>query len=113
MVAALGLPWLLVGLDSLGVLHGLRSYEESILRSIDLSSLLMQGMLSFLLFAGALHVDLRELRVYRWQVGALAVIGTLMSTVVVGRVRLWTLPWVGLPVPLLHCMLFGAALGGY
>ncbi len=110
MVAALGLSLLLVGLDSLGILHGLRSYEESMLRSIDFSSVLMQGMLSFLLFAGALHVDLSELRTYRWQVGALAVIGTLMSTVVVGGVLFWTLPWVGLPMPLLHCMLFGALI---
>jgi len=66
--------------------------------------------LSFLLFAGALHVDLSELRAYRWQVGALAVIGTLLSTVVVGGVLFWTLPWVGLPVPLLYCMVFGALI---
>jgi len=110
MIAALALSLLLVGMDSLGILHGLRSYEESQLRSIDFSSVLMQGMLSFLLFAGALHLDLRELRAHRWQVGTLAVIGTLMSTVVVGGVLFWTLPWVGLPVPLLHCMLFGALI---
>ena len=110
MVAALGLSLLLVGLDSLGILHGLRNYEESMLRSIDFSSVLMQGMLSFLLFAGALHVDLSELRAYRWQVGALAVVGTLMSTVLVGGILFWTLPWVGLPVPLPYCMLFGALI---
>jgi len=110
MVAALGLSLLLVGLDSLGILHGLRRYDESMLRSIDFSNVLMQGMLSFLLFAGALHVDLSELRAYRWQVGALAVIGTLLSTVVVGGVLFWTLPWVGLPVPLLYCMVFGALI---
>jgi len=110
MVAALVLSLSLVGMDSLGMLGGLRSYEESLLRSIDFSSVLMQGMLSFLLFAGALHVDLSELRAYRWQIGGLAVIGTLLSTVVVGGVLFWTLPWVGLPVPLLHCLLFGALI---
>ena len=36
----------------------------------------MQGMLSFLLFAGALHVDINQLRRWRWQVGVLALIGT-------------------------------------
>ena len=41
----------------------------------------MQGMLSLLLFAGALHVDLSELKAYRWQVGTLAVLGTLPSPV--------------------------------
>ena len=41
----------------------------------------MQGMLSLLLFAGALYVDLNELKTYRWLVGVLAVLGTLLSTV--------------------------------
>lgn len=110
MVSALGLSLLLVGLDAFGLVHGLRAYEESLLRSIDFSSILMQGMLSLLLFAGALHVDLSELRAYRWQIGALAVVGTLASTLVVGTVLWWALPWAGLGVPLLYCMLFGALI---
>lgn len=110
MAAALVLSLLLVGFDALGLLRSLHSYEASLLRSIDFSALLMQGMLSLLLFAGALHVDLSELRAYRWQIGALAVIGTLISTLVVG-VALWlVLPWVGMPLPLLGCLLFGALI---
>ena len=110
MVTALGLSLALLGLDVFGIVHGLRAYEESMLRSIDFSRTLMQGMLSLLLFAGALHVDLSGLRAYRWQVGALAVFGTLASTFVVGVVLWWVLPWLGLPLPLLHCLLFGALI---
>ncbi len=110
MVSALGLSLLLVALDVFGIVHGLRGYEESLLRSIDFSSVLMQGMLSLLLFAGALHVDLSELRSYRWQIGALAVAGTLLSTMVVGTVLWLALPWAGLPVPFIYCMLFGALI---
>ena len=110
MVSALGLSLLLVGLDVFGIIHGLRSYEESLLRSIDFSNVLMQGMLSLLLFAGALHVDLSELRSYRWQIGGLAVVGTLLSTMIVGTALWLALPWVGLPVPVLYCMLFGALI---
>jgi len=110
MVTALGLSLVLVGLDLFGIVHGLRAYEESLLRSIDFSRTLMQGMLSLLLFAGALHVDLSGLRAYRWQIGALAVFGTLASTLVVGVVLWWALPWLGLPLPLLHCLLFGALI---
>jgi monovalent cation:H+ antiporter, CPA1 family len=40
----------------MGLAYGLRQYEQSLLRSIDFSNVLMQGMLSLLLFAGALHV---------------------------------------------------------
>lgn len=110
MVAALVLSLALLGLDSFGFAHGAHVYETSLLRSVDFSDVLMQGMLSFLLFAGALHVDLSELRAYRWQIGALAVFGTLLSTIIIGVVLWWALPWVGLPLPFLYCMLFGALI---
>lgn len=70
----------------------------------------MQGMLSLLLFAGALHVDLSELKAYRWQVGALAVVSTLLSTLAVGYGSWLALPWVGLDLPLIYCLLFGALI---
>ena len=84
MAAALLLSLALIGLDAAGIDFGLRQYEESLLRSIDFSNVLMQGMLSLLLFAGALHVDLSELRAYRWQVALLAVLSTTLSTLAVG-----------------------------
>lgn len=110
MVTALGLSLLLVALDALGIAHALRDYEVALLRSFDFSNVLMQGMLSLLLFAGALHVDLSELRAYRWQVGVLAAAGTLLSTLIVGFVMWWVLPWLGLPIPLLYCLIFGALI---
>jgi CPA1 family monovalent cation:H+ antiporter len=110
MVTALLLSLALIGLDWAGLDYGLRQYEESLLRSIDFSNVLMQGMLSMLLFAGALHVDLSELRAYRWQVGGLAVVSTLLSTLAVGLVTWWALPLVGLQLPLIYCLLFGALI---
>ena len=110
MATALVFSLALVGLDALGMSYGLRQYEESLLRSIDFTDVLMQGMLSFLLFAGALHVDLSELRAYRWAVGALAVFGTLLSTLAVGYGMWFVLPLVGLELPLMYCLLFGALI---
>ncbi len=110
MVAALLLSLALLGLDAAGIDFGLRRQQESLLRSIDFSAVLMQGMLSMLLFAGALHVDLSRLRAYRWQVGVLAVGATLLSTALVG-VATWLLfPWLGVELPLLYCLLFGALI---
>lgn len=100
----------LLALDAVGIAHGLRAYEESLLRSIDFSNVLMQGMLSLLLFAGALHVDLSELRAYRWQVGALAVVATVLSTLVVGFGSWLVLPWAGVGIGLPYCLLFGALI---
>jgi CPA1 family monovalent cation:H+ antiporter len=110
MAAALGLSLFLVGLDSLGLAQGLRRYEDSLVRSIDFSSVLMQGMLSLLLFAGALHVDLSALKAYRWPVAALAVLGTVLSTAAVGLAMWWALPWLGVQLPLIYCLLFGALI---
>ena len=110
MAAALVLSLSLVGLSALGVAGKLLQYERSLLRSIDFSDVLMQGMLSLLLFAGALHVDLSELKSLRWPVVALAVLGTLLSTVVVGYAMWAALPLVGLHLPLPYCLLFGALI---
>ncbi len=110
MAAALAISLALVGLDAVGLAFGLRQYEESLLRSIDFTDVLMQGMLSLLLFAGALHVDLSELIAYRLQVAVLAVLGTLISTVVVGVGMWWALPLTGVQLPLIYCLLFGALI---
>lgn len=110
MVMAMVLSLALVGLDALGLGAGLHDQARAWLGAIDFEKLLMQGMLSMLLFAGALHVDLGELRAMRWQVGVLAGVGTVASTLVVGLGAWWVLPWVGVTLPLLHCLLFGALI---
>ena len=110
MAIALALSLAIVALDVLGVSNALRIYEESLLRSIDFSDVLMQGMLSVLLFAGALHVDLSELKALRWPVASLALLGTLVSTLLVGYGLSLALPWVGLDLPLMYCLLFGALI---
>lgn len=110
MATSLGLSLGLVALDAVGLMHGLRTYEESFLRSVNFSDVLMQGLLSFLLFAGALHVDLSQMRRFRWQIGLLAVAGTLLSTAIVGLAIWWLLPLMGLQLPLIGCLLFGALI---
>lgn len=110
MATSLVLSLALVALDAAGLAVRLHAQEEVLIRSIDFSELLMQGMLSLLLFAGALHVDLKALRDYRWQVGVLAFVGTALSTMLVG-VALWAaLGALGLSVPLIEGLLFGALI---
>ena len=109
MAVALLLSLGLIVLDRLGF-GALREYEAAMLRSIDFSELLMEGMLSLLLFAGALHIDLSELRAHRWQVGLLAVAGTALSTAIVGFGLHWLLPMVGLELSLGYCLVFGALI---
>ncbi len=109
MGIALALSAAMLGLDAAGF-SALRASEVDLVRSIDFSELLMQGMLSILLFAGALHVDISQLRAYRWQVGLLALFGTLLSTLAVG-LGLWAvLPLTGLSLGLPYCLVFGALI---
>ena len=110
MASALLLSVSIILLKLIGIYHGLHQQVEMMLRSIDFSNVLMQGMLSLLLFAGAVHVDLSELKAYRWQVGGLSIFSTLFSTFIVGLGAWGALPWFGIELPLIYCLLFGALI---
>lgn len=83
---------------------------ESVLRSIDFYSLVMHGMLGFLLFAGSLHVNVGDLKNQKWAIGSLATVGVLISTGLIG-VGVW-FGWglAGIAVPLSVCLVFGALI---
>jgi len=78
--------------------------------SVDFQTLLMNFMLSFLLFAGAIHIDAASLRQQRWPVIVLATVATLLSTFIVGILTWWLFGAFHLPVPFIHCLLFGALI---
>jgi CPA1 family monovalent cation:H+ antiporter len=109
MSIALFLSAVLFGLDRLG-LSNLHDRAVLLMQSIDFTGLVMRGMLSMLLFAGALHVDLSELKKLRWQIGLLAVAGTLLSTILVGIGLFALLPLLGMSLPLTYCLVFGALI---
>lgn len=81
-----------------------------VLRQIDFSKVVMEGMLGFLLFAGALNVDLSALRSRGIQVAILACAGTLISTIVVGAAIWATAPLIGISIPLPWALVFGALI---
>jgi CPA1 family monovalent cation:H+ antiporter len=109
MLIALCLSLALLGLGKLG-LGEIRQAAESFIRSIDFNETLMQGMLSFLLFAGALHVNLRDLAAQKWIVGSLATFGTFASTFVVGTLFWFVCQALGFDVGFTYCLLFGALI---
>jgi len=77
---------------------------------IDFNQTLMRGMLAFLLFAGALHLDLEGLLEDKWTIGTLATVGVLISTAVVGAMMWWVFRLIQLDVPPLVCFVFGALI---
>jgi monovalent cation:H+ antiporter, CPA1 family len=89
---------------------GIEEQWLELVRSIDFNETLLVGMLGFLLFAGALHIDLNELLQQKWEIAILATIGTALSAVLIGAAVFYITRWLGIPVDFLHCLLFGALL---
>ena len=79
-------------------------------RSIDFNTTLMQGMLSFMLFAGALNVNLDDLLHHKWSVALFTVFGVLCSTAIIGFLAYVLFARIGAPLPLVYCLLFGALI---
>ena len=81
-----------------------------VLQSVDFGQTLLQGMLSFLLFAGALHINLNDLAKQKWVITILAVVGVLISTFVFGTATYFVLAWLSLKLSYVWCLLFGALI---
>ena len=84
--------------------------EKYIITQIDFKTVLLDIMLSFLLFAGALHTNFEQLKVQRWPILVFSTLGILVSTFLVGTAMYYILPFFGLPVEYVYCLLFGALI---
>ena len=110
VVIALAVSFAVLGLDALAPGLGFRATVRQALIEIDFSDVLMQGMLSFLLFAGSLHVNLDDLIARRWAISVLATLGVLLSTFMVGLATFYAFRLIGVAIPLSYCLVFGALI---
>jgi len=108
MLIALLLSVLLNVLGLLGL--GLDRQAATWLGAIEFEETLLHGMLSFLLFAGALHINVNDLRDRKWSISLLASVGVLISTFLVGTAAWWLLGALGIGMPYIYCLLFGALI---
>ena len=82
----------------------------NLLEQIRFDEAVLQGMLGALLFAGALHVHLDDLRRQKVLIGTLATFGVVTSTVLVGLGAQWVFAFAGVEIPLVYALLFGALI---
>jgi CPA1 family monovalent cation:H+ antiporter len=110
VVIALAASLSIIGFDlinpSVHIAHGI----TDVLRRIDFNETLMHGILSFMLFAGSLHADFSAFKARRLTIGVMAVFGTLISTFVVGAGMWFALGLLGIEIPFIWTLVFGALI---
>ncbi|MFQ5900969.1 MAG: cation:proton antiporter [Thermodesulfobacteriota bacterium] len=107
MLIAMIMSISLIFLGKTGVHIGIRELVEG----IDFNQTLLVGMLSFLLFAGALHVDINDLLDNKWEIGIFATLGIIFSTMMIGTLIYQFNQWSSGPnIPYIYCLLFGALI---
>jgi CPA1 family monovalent cation:H+ antiporter len=109
-VMAMGLT-LSLALIALSLVYpSIKVDAQRLLATIDFDQLLLHGALGFLLFAGALHIEFGDLREHRVSIGVLAVVGTLLSTLIVGGLCWLFTRSLDLGLTTYQCLLFGALI---
>lgn len=109
MALSLVVSLILLLLGSLNVVP-LADHVAGMLTRLDFYDTLMHGMLGFLLFAGALHVNYQDLRDMGWVISLLSTFGVIVSTALVGFFAWGTLYLLGMEIAPIYCLLFGALI---
>lgn len=83
---------------------------SNLLKDVDFTEVLMGAMLNFLLFAGAVHINLKDLKEQRGPIVIFSTVSVVISTFIVGGLLFYIAPLLGLNIPFLYCLLFGALI---
>ena len=110
MAIALVFSLILIELGELEWIPGLEDTARSLLESIDFDRLVLHGILGALLFAGSLHINLGDLAKQKGIIILLASFGVVLSTIIVGGAMFYVLGWLGIGIPFIYCLLFGALI---
>jgi len=112
--ATIGITVLSLGVSLLmiatGKLVGGHAWAAATVASINFQAVVLHGLLAFLLFAGAMHIDLLDLHKQRLPILALSVLSTVLSTVLIGLLSWGVFRAIGFALPLYSCLLFGALI---
>jgi CPA1 family monovalent cation:H+ antiporter len=104
LVFSLGL--IAVGYLNLGISEIMREW----LAKFDFSELLLDSMLSFMLFAGAIHIRFEDLKQERLAIILFSSLSVILNTVIVGSLFFYIFPMFGFDIPYIHCLLFGSLI---
>jgi CPA1 family monovalent cation:H+ antiporter len=110
LVMGLGASLVVIGAEAM--MPGLFAYAglTDLLRQVDFQQTVLEGMLAFLLFAGALHVDVVSLHSRAVTIGLMATLGVVVSTAIIGGVVWAAADLLGVAIPLAWALVFGALI---
>lgn len=110
LVMALFSSFFLLGIETLFPQIGITDAVQSAIGQIDFYETVMNGMLAFLLFAGALHVDMTLMRAQKWPIALMATFGVVLSTAIVGILFYLAAGFLGVAIPFAWALVFGALI---
>jgi len=94
-----------------GYIHpGIFIKITDVIKTIDFNTALMKVMLAFLLFAGAIHIDVKQLKEESAAIISFSTIGVLVSTFIIAALMFVVTKWFGIPIDFIYCLLFGALI---
>jgi CPA1 family monovalent cation:H+ antiporter len=108
MIVGLLLSLLILGLGA--IFPAIPQWAQTQLATIDFSVFVLNFLLSFLLFAGALHTDLTRLAALKWPILSFATIGVITSTLLIAWATCGLMTALGQPIDFIYCLLFGALI---
>lgn len=110
LVMALLTSFVIIAMEALFPVLQVYETLTGAIGQIDFNETLMKGMLGFLLFAGALHVDIGKLRNAKWAIGSMATFGVVLSTFIVGTGFFFLTKLFGVDIPYIWALVFGALI---
>jgi monovalent cation:H+ antiporter, CPA1 family len=108
MIISLLASLMMIALNSL--YPNLFGNGREMIRSIDFHEVLMDGMLSFMLFAGAIHINAAELKKEKATILSFSTLGVLISTLIIGTLLFWLCKLFDFNIDYIYCLLFGALI---
>ncbi|MEM1282300.1 MAG: sodium:proton antiporter [Chlamydiota bacterium] len=109
MISSLFLSFIIIIIGNLGFVEFQQNITDG-MRAIKFNELLMNGLLGLLLFAGALTVDINNLKEYKWEILTLSCLSTIASTFLIGVSLYYLLPLFHISLDFIYCLLFGALI---
>ncbi len=82
----------------------------ALIQEFDFNEILMGAMLNFLLFAGALHVNISDLKDQKWPIATYSTISVVLSALIISALLYYVAPLFGIAIPYIFCLLFGTLI---